>query len=99
MIRNLIQRSNGLNHNSVYKVIFLSVVQFYLISDCHDPIKVGYIFENVVATTYGRRVGVSSCDTGYTGTPDVTYIECLANGVWSAVSGCMVGSKYTQNYA
>ena len=62
-------------------------------SDCSNPVKVGYNLGSPSATTYGGRVDVNSCDTGYTGSPSVTELTCQDNGNWSDVTGCTIVGK------
>lgn len=60
------------------------------ISDCGNPVEVGYSFTGGTGgTTLGGTFNVT-CATGYEGTPTPGTVSCLASGLWDSVSGCTI---------
>ena len=64
--------------------------------DCGNPTTPGYSFGSPAPNNeYLSTVDVTSCATGYEGTPSPVSLQCEASGSWTTVTGCTKKGKTT----
>lgn len=67
----------------------------YTISDCSEPMTLGYNYSFGTGTTYGETYDVE-CTSGYIGTANPKTVTCKESGNWTVVSGCTLVGKFTK---